>query len=236
MDFSRFFVAALALGSVPASAAAQDRDSDIEQGATRPSRVEMRAGVDSDRADDEAAFDELRIGLQARLDTALTFAGSGLDAPGVPAARALLVPIAAPGARWLEGKLFTGLGIGLVGVSGQQGAGTASRSGFSLSPLATYDLHSDESMALSLGGWLNFARLGETEACNADGENCVEANDDITAVGLSVAGGIRGWLSRGLTLGAELGWGFMDLSQDDGNGGFIHGLFGAIVLEATIEP
>jgi hypothetical protein len=249
MRLTRLSAAVVALGFVPGLAAAQVRESDraagnadIESGATEPSQVERNAGfehrgsharVQASSTEPEQPPDELRIGLQARVDAARIFEGGDVDGPVVAGAKALLVPVVTPGARWLEGKLFTGLGLGLYGASVEQGAGSQSRGGFALSPVATYDLLSQDAITLSVGGWLTFARLGETETCTA-GNNCQQDNDDVTAWGLSALGGVRGALMRGLSLGAEFGWGFLDISADDGADSFVHGLFGAVVLEATI--
>jgi hypothetical protein len=251
MRLTRWSAALLALGFVPGLAAAQVRESgtssdnaDIELGATEPSQVERNAGVEhhgsharvqvagpAERNDERK--DELRIGLQLRVDAARMFDGGDLDGPTVAGAKALLVPMVAPGVRWLDGKLFTGLGLGLYGASVDQGAGSQSRGGFGLSPVATYDLLRQDPITLSLGGWLTFAHLGETEACTA-GDNCQDNNDDVTAWGLSAVAGIRGALMRGLSLGGEFGWGFLDTSAAEGNDSFVHSLFGALVLEATI--
>jgi opacity protein-like surface antigen len=248
MRLTRLSAAVVALGFVPGLAAAQVRESgrssasaDIELGATEPSQVERNAGAERRGShtrvqpanDPESRDDELRIGLQVRVDAARVLEGGDVDGPTVAGAEALLVPVVAPGARWLEGKLFTGLGLGLYGASVEQGAGSQSRGGFGLSPVATYDVLSQDAITLSVGGWLTFARLGETETCTAGG-NCQEDNDDVTAWGLSAVAGVRGALMRGLSLGGEFGWGFLDISADEGTDSFVHGLFGAIVLEATI--
>jgi hypothetical protein len=246
MRLTPWSAAALALGFMPGLAAAQVRESgkssdnaDIELGATEPSQVERNAGAEHHggharvQVADPEERDELRIGLQLRVDAERVLEGGDLDGPTVAGARALLVPVVAPGVRWLDGKLFTGLGLGLYGASVEQGAGSQSRGGFGLSPVATYDLLRQDAITLSVGGWLTFASLGETETCTA-GDNCQDNNDDVTAWGLSAVGGIRGALTRGLSLGGEFGWGFLDISADEGTDSFVHGLFGTLVLEATI--
>jgi hypothetical protein len=238
MRLTRWSAAVVALGCMPGLAAAQVRQSgksggnaDIELGATLPSQVERNAGAD--HQDSHGRDDELRIGLQLRVDAARMFDGGDVDGPTVAGAKALLVPVVAPGVRWLDGRLFTGLGLGLYGASVEQGAGSQSRGGFGLSPVATYDLLGQDAITLSVGGWLTFASLGETETCTA-GDNCQDNNDDVTAWGLSAVGTIRGALMRGLSLGGEFGWGFLDFSADEGTDSFVHSLFGALVLEATI--
>jgi hypothetical protein len=220
---------------VHAQASAQAGGSaDIEMGATRPSEVELNAGArPGGRTRDDGG---VRLALQGRLDAinVLSIASpnvADLDAPGV--GRRLLVPIMTPGVRLIDGRLFLGMGLGIAGATVDAGPGETSRSGFSLTPLASYDLLLDSVAALSLGGWLNFAHLGETEVCGGGG-GCVEANDDATGWGLSVAAGIRGFLSRGLALGGEFGWGFLDTSVDNGADGFGHAIFGNIFLEASI--
>ena len=246
MRLTRWSAAVAALGFMPGLAAAQVRESaksggnaDIELGATEPSQVEKNAGAERRgsharvQATGPNDGDELRIGLQLRVDAARVLEGGDVDGPTVAGAGALLVPVVAPGVRWLDGKLFTGLGLGLYGASVEQGAGSQSRGGFGLSPVATYDLLGQEAIKLSVGGWLTFASLGETETCTA-GDNCQDNNDDVTAWGLSAVAGIRGELLRGLSLGGEFGWGFLDFSADEGTDSFIHGLFGALVIEATI--
>lgn len=249
MGLTRWIATMLALGFAPSLAGAQDRRpqrtesaAEIEMGALHPSEVEMSAGRErrGSRARvhavaDEPAADDLRIGLQARLDALNTLSSTTPNLAGLGQATGgqhLLVPIVTPGLRWLEGRLFTGLGLGLFGASEDRPNMSSSRSGFSISPLATYDAFREDVMRLSIGGWLNFARLGETEVCTANA--CAGANDDITGWGLSLAAGVHARLARGLTLGGEFGWGFLSLSQDNGLDSFLHGLFGNIALEATI--
>jgi hypothetical protein len=227
------FALALALPAW-AEAQAAGGSADIELGATRPSEIELNAGArPGARTRDDS---HVRIGLQARLDAINVLAvGSpdvaDLDAPGI--GRRLLVPLITPGVRLVDGRLFLGLGFGFTGADVDTGAAETSRSGFSLSPLASYDLLTDSVAALSIDGWLNFARLGETEVCGPGG-GCADANDDATGWGLNVAAGVRGFLSRGLALGGEFGWGFLDSSVDNGPDAFAHAVFGNIFLEATV--
>ena len=52
---------------------------------------------------------------------------------------------------------------------------------------------------------------------------------------LRAGGNLRGLISPGLALGAEFGWGFLDISFDpDDDGVFVHGIFGNIFLEASV--
>jgi hypothetical protein len=216
---------------------------DIEMGAIHPSPVETNAGRSRARIDDSR---DPRLAIQARIDALnmLSFSqpdvgagpGAGLGAGLV--ARNLFVPIVTPGVRFIDDKLFLGLGLGLSGVSvsrtGGGGNTDVSRSGWSLSPLASYDLITDPYAAFYLVGWLNLAHLGETENCNRNNGACVTVNDDTTGWGASIGAGVRGLLSRGLALGGEFGWGFLDLSTDNGPDAFVHGLFGNIFLEASV--
>ena len=59
-------------------------------------------------------------------------------------------------------------------------------------------------------------------------------NDDLFAVGLSLGAGLRGFLTEGVALGGEFGWGFLSSSQDDGGDVFVHGIFANLLLEASI--
>lgn len=238
MTFQRWALAVLVLCFAhPFQARAQE---EIERGATHPSRVEIgathehHARVHMD-GPNEHADSELRVGLQARIDAlnTLAFASPNVaDLETATLSRHFLVPIVAPGVRMLDGRLYLGLGLGLSGASREPAGMSAARSGFSLTPMAHYDLLLEGPMALSVGGWLNFARLGETEVCLNN--TCMSQNDDTTGWGLSLAAGVHGWLTRGLSLGGEFGWGFLSMSDDRGIDSFVHGLFGTIVLEATI--
>ena len=127
-----------------------------------------------------------------------------------------------------------GLGFGFSGFSTDEenGPDETSRSGWSFSPLASYDVLRDRVAALSLLGWINRASLGETEACNAGG--CDDLNNDAFGWGLSLGAGLRGFVSEGLALGGEFGWGFLNISADAGDNAFAHGIFGNIFLEASI--
>jgi len=220
-----------ASGSGQASGGAE-----IEMGAIHPSPVETNANAEANRPthriDDSS---DPRLGIQARLD-ALNMLGFSVPGtgPGVAdalAARSLFVPIVTPGVRFLDDKLFLGLGLGFSGFS--TSGPDSSRSGWSLSPLATYDLITDQYAAFYLAGWFNLAHLGETENCNAAG-TCVTMNNDTTGWGLNLGAGVRGLLSRGLALGGEFGWGFLDLNTDNGPDAFVHGLFGNLFLEASV--
>ena len=92
----------------------------------------------------------------------------------------------------------------------------------------------DQFAAFYLVGWLNLAHLGETETCNNTTGNCVTVNDDMTGWGASIGAGLRGMISRGLALGGEFGWGFLDLSPTPARTRSCTALFGNIFLEASV--
>jgi len=219
----------LALGLCAPALAQDEVSGDIELGA------EGRGRYDGPRDSGD-----VRIGLQLRLD-ALTMLGpldstsgaTGLNAQSI--GRRLMVPFATPGVRLVDGKLFIGAGIGLHGWSTEDEDGNeASRSGFGLSPLAQFDVIRSDAAALSLGGALQFASLSETEVCPDGPPGCMDQNDGATGVGLSLGAGVRGLLLPGLAIGGDLGWGFISLSSDDDSSTFIHGIYAAILFEATV--
>ena len=226
-------------GSAEASA-----DADIEGGATSASDIERSASTSTststpaygaedsgDGGSDRVGGEGMRLGIQGRIDAINMVAIA--DPDPFLAQRRLLVPIVTPGIRLLDdNELFLGLGLGFSGYSSDNGDDEDSRSGWSLSPLATYDLLKDDVAALSLIGWLNLASLGETEDC--DGGGCMDVNDDAFGWGLSLGAGVRGFVSEGLALGGEFGWGFLDIGYDAGADVFVHGLFGNIFLEASV--
>jgi hypothetical protein len=234
-------------GSAEASA-----DADIESGANSPSDIERgssaRGNVDDDNDgridegadDDDDDIDEnddgvggegLRLAIQGRIDAINLVAIA--DPDPFLSQRRLLVPIVTPGVRLLDdNELFLGLGLGFSGYSSDNGPDEDSRSGWSLSPLASFDVLKDDVAALALLGWINLASLGETEDC--DGGGCTDVNDDAFGWGLSLGAGLRGLVSEGLALGGEFGWGFLDIGYDAGADVFVHGIFGNIFLEASI--
>lgn len=229
-------VTAVALG-LSSAAHAQDASGDIEAGETS-ARYDASASTNSSTSD-------ARIGLQIRLD-ALTMLGpldSSTTSPGnlmgglggaETIGRRLLVPLATAGVRLVDQRLFIGAGIGLHGWSVEADNGAeAGRSGFGLSPLAQFDVLRDGPAALSLGGALHFASLSETEVCDADGD-CMDQNDGASGLGLSLGAGVRGHILPGLALGGDLGWGFLSISTDDDDSIFVHGIYAALMLEATV--
>jgi hypothetical protein len=224
-------------GSAEASAGADIESgandaSEIERGATSPqynADADANAGADADSSGGGA--DGLRLGIQGRLDAINMVAIA--DPDPFLSQRRLLVPIVTPGVRLLDdNELFLGLGFGFSGYSSDNGPDEDSRSGWSLSPLASFDLLKDDVAALSVLGWINLASLGETEDCDAGG--CMDVNDDAFGWGLSLGAGLRGFINEGLALGGEFGWGFLDIGYDAGADVFVHGIFGNIFLEASI--
>jgi hypothetical protein len=237
---------ALALtGTVHAQAsgsASGQASGNIELGATEPSRVETSGGASASPASanyghGHTGDHDVSLALQLRLDAINTLAlseptgvmGAGFADTG----RHLLVPIATPGVRILDDALFLGLGLGFTGVSFDNGPNEESRSGFSLSPLVGFDVLSDDSAALSLLGWLDLASLGETEQCNAGG--CADVNDDAFGLGVSLGAGLRGFLTKNLAIGGEFGWGFLSVGYDAGPDVFVHGVFGNLFFEASLD-
>lgn len=223
---------------VATPALAQD---DIEGGAT------TRTYEASANASTNSSSSDIRIGLQIRLDalnvlspvdSTRTIPGDNTTGPNTVRndgiARRLLVPFAAAGVRILDQRLFLGAGIGFHGWSSENDPGAeASQSGFGISPLAQFDVLRESGAALSLGGALHLASLSETETCDPDGD-CMEQNDGGSAVGLSLGAGVRGLITPGLALGGDFGWGFLSLSGDNDGSAFVHGIYAAILLEATI--
>lgn len=218
---------------------------DIELGAVRPSTVELHAGSTPTARPSAGTYRRpasgTRLGLQLRVN-ALNMLGiaepQGIGpGGGVALMEHLFVPIATPGVRFLDARLFLGLGLGFSGESQSDRNGpnpnSDSRSGFSLSPLVSYDVLVDDIAALSLLGWFNIASLGETEQCRGN-NGCANQNDDVFGVGLNLGAGLRGLLSPGLSLGGEFGWGFLSISEDPATDAFVHGIFGTILLEASI--
>jgi hypothetical protein len=241
------YLVCLAALALIATGRAEAQD-DIEAGATEPSSTSIEArgstsgGVSTrtrgDNFDDDDGPGDggVRLGIQLRLDALnalgpLDSTDSGVETIG----RRLLVPLVAPGVRLLDEKLFIGVGLSLHGWSSEEPNGDeASRSGFGLNPLITFDVLRDGFAALHLLAALNIASLGETETCGGPMNMCVDGNDDIFGVGLTLGAGVRGLISPGLSLGAEFGWGFLSTSADNDDSVFVHGLFGALILEASV--
>jgi len=190
--------------------------------AAQTADVSASANVGAPRASSSSG----RLGLQGRFNAlnmitqgaVVVGGGAGVDS----LISSLFVPIVTPGFRFLEERLYLGLGFGFGGYDvedTEQG-----RTAFAFSPLAMYDVLTDRYAALSLGGWFNFLILGEED----------DQNDDAFGIGLNLAAGIRGKISPGLAIGSEFGWGFMNVAWDNDYEVFVHGVFGTILFEASV--
>lgn len=207
---------------------------DIELGATDASDVEMGIETQGSRRLNARPGGSrgggLRLGLQLRLNAANVLEFNNVVGNGL--ADSNRVPVVTPGVRLVDGKLFVGAGFGFNGYSLEaQNGDEESRSGFAFSPLGSFDVLSSSAAALSVLAWLNFASLGETENCDGD---CTDANDDAFGWGLNLAAGIRGFVSEALSIGAEFGWGFLNVSADQGEDVFTHDIFGALLIDASV--
>jgi len=169
----------------------------------------------------------VRLALQGRYD-AINVIGPSIFGDNAPDYS--LVPLMTPGVRLINDRLFLGLGFGFTGYSADSGNVENSRSAVSFCPTAFYDLISEPGAALSLGGWLSIASVSDSETCV--GDNCSDAGDGELGWGLNLAAGLRGKLMPGLALGGEFGWGFLSVSNNTDV--FFHGVFGNILLEASV--
>jgi hypothetical protein len=169
----------------------------------------------------------IRLGAQGRFNAINVV---GYQTLGLDETPNTLVPIITPGVRFLNDRLFLGMGFGFVGGSVDNGTASSSRSAVSFSPLAFYDVISEPNAAFSLGGWFNVASLGDSERCA--GDTCSDNDDGVLGWGLNLAAGLRGKISPALAIGGEFGWGF--ISASDGADIFYHGIFGNILFEASV--
>ena len=171
-----------------------------------------------------SAPSSLRLGLQGRYNLFNTIYRSepmsGLD----------LIPIITPGVRLINERLYLGLGFGFWGWDSDNGDNSVSRAAFSMSPTVFYDLISESLAALAIGGWLTIADISDTKECV--GDNCNKNGDGGFGFGLNLGAQIRGKISRALAIGGEFGWGFLLHSGDTDV--FLHGVFGNILLEASV--
>ena len=182
-----------------------------------------------------------RLGIQGRIDAFNMFGVADdlvfgpTDAPAAPFA-----PTATVGLRM--DALWVGVGLGLVGGAvstceedGCDRESTVSNSGFSISPLAFFDILRDSGGALAVGGWFNFGSVGGGTFEDADGTEISE--DGFILWGLNLALQGRGMVTEGLALGSEFGWGFLSFSEGDNNNDqsvFVHGFFGTLFIEGTV--
>lgn len=189
----------------------------------------------------DSATSGLRLAIQGRINVQ-----SALENGIVGTARPV-VPTATVGVRLLDQRLFLGLGLGFGALStsncGNMGCDadktTRSQSYFSLSPLATFDLLREEFGALYLAGWFNFLSYSAVHVEHT-GDPAVETGGG-SGVGLNLALGLRGFITRGVSLGTEWGWGFVSATDDgdrtgdpDDTSTFVHGIFGTVVVEGSI--
>ncbi len=193
-----------------------------------------------------------RIALQARLDAFNLFGvqDSVLVDDADTTIPGAFVPLVTPGVRLMDGRLFLGVGFGFYGISQTECGGdgcdddetTFSTSGWSVNPLASFDILADDFGALHLVGWLNFADLGgATIERRTPGMTDTRDIDGLFWWGLNLGAGVRGKLSEGAALGAELGWGFATSSDDGDEPGdaddtdlFVHGIFGILLFEGSV--
>lgn len=147
----------------------------------------------------------LRLAFQARLDV--------LQVASVNPIRVSTVPIVTPGIRFLGDLLFTGLGFEFYSES-KDGA-----KGFALSPTVTYDLLENNYAALYVAGWANF---GTVNRQGPEGSHFF--------FGMNVGAGVRAKVHRALSIGSEWGWAF----RVEENGPFSQGVFGTLMLEASL--
>ena len=168
-----------------------------------------------------------------------TMLGRSLMTPAItPGVRLIAAPLldfldAHEGVRLIDTRLFLGLGLGFGHADWDAGNQSASQSGFSMVPTATFDVLSGADAALSLGAMFTFASIGETEICGAN--TCTNANDNASGMGLTGLVGLRGKITESVALGTDFGWGFLKVNRS-GNlpDEFIHGLVGMFMLEASL--
>ncbi len=217
------------LGDVDSGDAAAGSGSASGGAGSAPAYASSDPGLD----EAPAGSSDARLGIQARFDALNVLDLVNPIQEGIGPA----VPIVTAGVRFVDGKLFLGLGLGLVGASNDTGGGGGAndrgQSGFTFSPLMSYDVVSDAVAALHLVGSFNIASLGEEEDCNAAGMCSDNPNSDADGLGLNLGAGIRGKLNEGLAIGGEFGWGFMSGAVGT-NDYFNHGLFGTVLFEASV--
>lgn len=227
----------LALGLVcgapvwSAEAQANPEAGDVELNAQ--TRLQVRGGARARRSRSYSSdSDSLRLVAQVRIDAInlVSPVRGSLRGGGPGSAEAM--PLVTAGVRILDQRLLLGLGFGFAGFSDDPDGDNneTSRFGMTLTPTVTYDLIVGRNSALSLGGMLNLAFLGETE-----NENGVQSNDDAFGLGFAALLGLRSKLLDELAIGAELGWGMMKVSEDDGDESFEHGVLGVLLFEMSMD-
>jgi hypothetical protein len=194
-------------------------------GANAASAQEATASGDTTTATASSSYSapsSIRLGLQGRFSLLNTIYYTFPEATYGMA----LVPIITPGVRLLDERLYVGLGIGFWGWDSDAENDESSRAGFSMSPMAFYDLVSESIGALAIGGWLTIADISDTK------DNGDKQRDGGFGFGLNLGAQVRGKISRALAIGGEFGWGFLMQSGDRDI--FLHGVFGNILLEASV--
>jgi len=235
--FIAAIAATLALGAGTVEAQAQ---AGVEAGASVSGGGTVRSSRPS----------AVRLAIQARLDmlnmvgvTDAAVIGS-FGGGGTFALIGQMAPYVAPGVRLVDNRLFLGLGLGFTAFVDSECMNpacdtetTTSRSGWTLSPLVSFDLLQRDEGALYLLGWFNLAGIGDStvETVSPAGSMEFTSNDGAFGVGLNIGAGLRGNISESLGLGAEFGYGFLSFSDDeDDDSTTFHALFGTIFLEASI--
>ena len=185
----------------------------------------------------------LRIAGQVRLD-ALNIPGvtDRVDLGGGAEQVVSFVPIIVGGVR--IDRLFLGVGIGFYGFSIEDcnddtcdSGESDSASGWSIAPTITFDLVQDRWGALYLIGMANLGTVGAVTHEEFDpGMTDTTEIDGQFRWGLNIAGGVRGAISEGVSVGTEWGWGFTTWSygNDSEDSVFAHGLYGALMFEASV--
>jgi hypothetical protein len=134
-------------------------------------------------------------------------------------------PSVAVGARFADNRVFAGVGLNVFGLQDEF-------HGVAVTPTITFDVLAREVAALYLVGWVPlgvivFPGLGP----GSD-------RDTTTLVGANLGLGARAQVHEALAIGAEWGWGFGVLLNDEitfsGDNTFFHGAFGALMLEVSI--
>lgn len=230
-------VAWLALSWSQAAAAQDPESGDVELSERTELRTETRAETRAEaqgrvHADVGHGGGELRLAVQLRLDTMNVIRNGGVGQDG-GVGDGRLSPLVTPGVRLLEGRLFLGLGLGYSALSteGESGA-TSSRSGFTLVPMAMYDLIDAQTVSFALGGMLSLGSEGETENCTPT-DVCDSENDDVFGWGLGLLAEVRAKPLDALGVGVDFGWGFVSSAEDDGDSIVLHGFIGMLVIETS---
>jgi hypothetical protein len=193
----------------------------------------------------------VRLALQGRL-TAVQYTetrGLGVGPGDVGVPQSTLAPYATAGVRLIDSRLFVGLGLGFGSYSFKDCGATCddyrsvSRGYFGLSPVVSFDFLRSGPAALYGLGWLTFGSIGgSTVVIETPGaRNTTETRDGGSALGASLAVGIRANIVDGLAIGTEWGWGFASYVFDGREAGdaqdesvFTHGMFGTVMIEGSL--